>query len=102
MRYHKLVRDQVPAELRQQHLRPVVQVLTDDQYRLALNKRLQADASGHLKDKSLEELSDIVEIIYAIAALRGATPDQLEALRQRKAHQKGGYTQHYFLIETNE
>ncbi|MCY0932159.1 nucleoside triphosphate pyrophosphohydrolase [Streptomyces sp. H27-H1] len=39
-----------------------------------------------------EELADILEVAYALAADLGVSPEQLENIRAAKASQRGGFT----------
>ncbi|HEX3961319.1 MAG TPA: nucleoside triphosphate pyrophosphohydrolase, partial [Trebonia sp.] len=43
----------------------------------------------------VEELADVLEVIYALAALSGLDAAQLEKLRAAKADERGGFTRRY-------
>ena len=42
-------------------------------------------------DKNLEELADLLEVLYTAAIARGYTIDELEALRLQKREKRGGF-----------
>ena len=43
------------------------------------------------QDKSVEELADIVEVIYAIVKSRGLSVEEFEKIRRSKADERGGF-----------
>lgn len=52
------------------------------------------------KSKSPEELVDILEVVYRIAELRGISNQKLEAIRAKKAQERGAFQENLFLIRT--
>lgn len=99
MSYNKLIRDKIPDIIRKNGSQPVLQVLEDETYKLALEEKLQEEVAEFGETGSIEELVDILEVIYALAAVQGVNPLQLEALRLEKAQERGGFEQRLFLIE---
>lgn len=97
--YNKLVRDKIPEIIGN---RAKVRVLTDEEYLPALDKKLIEECNEYQKDKSIEELADIVEVVYAIARARGYSLNDLEVMRKLKVDTRGGFDEHYFLESVNE
>ena len=52
------------------------------------------------RDKTPEELADILEVVYALAATLGCSREELERIYQEKHHMRGGFEQRLFLIST--
>ncbi|MEV0643681.1 nucleoside triphosphate pyrophosphohydrolase [Phytomonospora sp. NPDC050363] len=90
----KLVRDRVPDIIRADGLDPVTTVATDGEYRRELRAKLGEETTEYLEadeDSAAEELADIVEVVRALAALHGLTPEGLEEIRAGKAAERGGF-----------
>lgn len=83
----KLVRNRIPELFPDNTYR----VLTGLEYAEALRNKLTEEAQEYLTDRTPEELADVLEVLHALAALHGLTPDELEALRARKAAQRGDF-----------
>jgi predicted house-cleaning noncanonical NTP pyrophosphatase (MazG superfamily) len=45
------------------------------------------------------ELTDILEILYRVAELKGITRSELETLREKKKADRGGFSENLLLIE---
>ena len=95
--YNKLVRDHIPEKIRSTGQNPVVKVLDDSKYLDALNKKLQEEVSEYLKDNCLEELCDILEVVYAIAKIKGYTHGDIETRRNNKNIENGAFENKLFL-----
>ncbi|THF70536.1 hypothetical protein E7T06_07480 [Deinococcus sp. Arct2-2] len=84
----KLVRDGIPAIM---GTSAVARVLDADEYVVALRVKLEEEVSEYLDAHNPEELADVLEVLHALAAQHGLTPEQLEALRAAKAQARGGF-----------
>lgn len=87
----KLVRDRIPQIIRENGNTPIINVLSDDDYLLELDKKLNEEISEYQADKSLEELADVMEVIYAICNARGYSIEELLALKEKKRISRGGF-----------
>ena len=67
--YNKLVRDKIPDIIKAEGRTVKTRVLNDEEYRVELNKKLQEEVKEYLDDNNVEELADIVEVIYGILNL---------------------------------
>ena len=97
--YNKLVRDRIPEIIEASGKRCRIQVLDDDAYLRMVDAKLDEELAEYHKDQNLEELADLLEVIYAAAAARGYTVDQLEEVRAAKAEERGGFQKRLLLIE---
>lgn len=55
-----------------------------------------------LEDENINELADILEVVYAIARLKGVSKEHLEEIRKEKEKTNGGFNQNLYLIKTYE
>lgn len=100
--YNKLVRDLIPEIIEKNGVSCSVKTLTDEEYIKMLDLKLDEEVAEYKADLSLDELADIVEVIYAISSARGHSPEELEHVRLKKRNERGGFEKKIFLIETSE
>ena len=98
MVYHKLVRDKIPALIEAQGETPNIRILSDEEYTRCLEEKLDEEVREYHEDKNLQELADILEVVYALAENQGYTREELMAEYDRKHHARGGFSQRIFLI----
>ena len=67
-----------------------------------LDRKLSEECAEYQADKSLEEMVDVLEVLYAIAAARGYSVEELERVRAEKAEKRGGFADKIFLEEVLE
>jgi predicted house-cleaning noncanonical NTP pyrophosphatase (MazG superfamily) len=92
MSQEKLVRDKIPQIIRSQGLEPVVRIAPTEEYALRLRNKLREEVEEFIaSDNDLEELADILEVLYALAKQAGSDGQQLEQLRAAKAEERGGF-----------
>ncbi|MBQ4639953.1 MAG: nucleoside triphosphate pyrophosphohydrolase [Clostridia bacterium] len=96
--YHKLVRDKIPQIIRQGGETPFVRVLEDEEYIQHLEQKLDEEVQEYHTDKNVEELADILEVVYALAAAGGYSKEELLAVYQHKHDARGGFASRIFLI----
>jgi predicted house-cleaning noncanonical NTP pyrophosphatase (MazG superfamily) len=100
--YNKLVRDKIPGIIEDQGQTPQIRTLSDEEYLLHLEQKLDEEVGEYHKDKTPEELADILEVVYALAATAGCSKRQLMDLYQQKHDARGGFEKRYFLISKTE
>ena len=93
----KLVRDKIPDIIRAHGETPVFSLLDDKQVLPALEQKLDEEVAEYHESGEIEELADILEVIYAIAARKGFTQTMLENLRLSKRIRRGGFEKGVFL-----
>lgn len=90
----KLVRDRIPQIIREDGAEPVTYTAGPDEYRARLRDKLREEVDEFLTaddTKAPEELADVLEVVYALAADLGIDADQLEKIRAAKATERGGF-----------
>ena len=101
MTYHnKLVRDRIPAIIAQNGGKAHTCILPEEEYRLHLEAKLDEEVGEFHRDHTVEELADILEVVYALAATCGCSREQLEVTYRTKHESRGGFDQKMFLIST--
>lgn len=99
MLYCKLVRDNIPEIIGEGAL---VDTLTDKEFAVFLERKLDEELAEYHESHDAEELVDILEVVIALAETKGLSFDDLMALRNKKAEEKGTFSQKVFLIAVRE
>ena len=100
--YNKLVRDRIPEIIEASGASCKTEILSDEEYLKMLDAKLDEELAEYHKDKNIEELADMLEVIRAAAVARGYTLDELERVRAEKAEERGGFEKRILLIETEK
>lgn len=53
-------------------------------------------------EDAIEELADLLELIYAVLPMHGSTMEELDKVRLDKREKRGGFEKGYFLIEVQD
>ena len=69
--YDKLIRDKIPEIIEQSGKKCIVEVMDNDTYIEYLDQKLNEELAEYHQDKSVEELADLLEVIYAVVVARG-------------------------------
>ena len=80
--YNKLIRDKIPEIIASSGKQCIVEVMNEAKYIDALDCKLNEELAEYQADKSLEELADLLEVIYAVAVARGYSIEELENIRK--------------------
>ena len=98
-KYNKLVRDHIPEIIEASGSTCVTEILSDEAYLRMLDAKLDEELAEYHKDRNIEELADLLEVIRAAAIARGYTLEQLEQVRAEKAAKRGGFEKKILLKE---
>lgn len=96
----KLVRDRIPEIVRRAGAVPVVRVLEPGELFPALIRKLyeEADELGSASPADrLEELADLHEVLLALAAASGLTPEEVAGAVRAKRAERGGFERRLML-----
>ena len=102
MNYNKAIRDKIPEIIQKDGHTCNIQTLSDEKFLVEIEKKLSEEVAEYQNDKNPEELADILEVIYAIAQLKGISKEELEKIRIKKLQDRGGFEKNLFLIDTSE
>lgn len=102
IQHNKLIRDKIPEIIENSGKRCDVEILDDETYLKYLDKKLNEELAEYQADKSLEELADLLEVIYAVAEARGSSKEELENIRKQKSKKRGGFKKKLLLKSVTE
>ena len=102
IKYNKLVRDRIPEIIEGSGKTCKAEILNDEEYLRMIDAKLDEELAEYHKDQNIEELADLMEVIYAAAVARGYSIEQLEQLRAEKAEKRGGFQKKILLVEVVE
>lgn len=98
---NKLVRDKVPSLVTKDGGSYTLQLLSPLEHQTEISKKLteeiQEYSEAPTKEKALEELVDIVELVQAAIKLHDVTAEDFEAMRLAKKKLKGGFEKGIYL-----
>lgn len=100
--YNKLVRDHIPEIIQASGKTCVTEVLSDEDYLKMVDAKLDEELAEYHKDQSIEELADLLEVLYAAAVARGYTLEELEAVRAEKVTKRGAFDKRLLLKQVIE
>lgn len=100
--FNKLIRDKIPEIIEEAGNNYEMEVLDDEDYFKALNKKLQEELDEYKASKEIMELADLVEIIYAILDYKNISRDEFEKMRKEKQKERGGFEKKLFLKKAEE
>lgn len=100
--YNKLVRDNIPDIISAQGKSCDFRMLTDTEYLKALNDKLDEEIAEYRLSGGVEELADLLEVIYAIAIAKGCPTQRLNTIRQDKAAEKGRFNKKIMLLTVED
>ena len=98
----KAVRDRIPGIIHNSGRECAAKELSDPEFLVELESKLGKELTEYLENKELEELADLLEMIYRIAELRGSSKENLVALRRQKKLEKGGFEKNLLLLNPPE
>ena len=101
-KFNKAIRDKIPEIIQKDGHTCNIQTLSDEKFLVEIEKKLSVEVAEYQNDKNPEELADILEVIYAIAQLKGISKEELEKIRIKKLQDRGGFEKNLFLIDTSE
>ena len=100
-KYNKLVRDLIPEIIRNNEEYPVTRILSDEEYKFELEKKLFEEYNEVIDsctcDERLEELADMFEVIIALAEVEGKTIDDIITIANKKREKRGGFSEKIYL-----
>ena len=105
MSYNKLVRDKIPEIIRNNGEEPITRVLSDDEYKIELEKKLKEELNETLSSSGserIEELADMLEVMICIAKLEGKTLDDIIFECDKKREKRGSFNEKIYLCGVNK
>ncbi|MFA5085999.1 MAG: nucleoside triphosphate pyrophosphohydrolase [Candidatus Paceibacterota bacterium] len=100
MRYNKLVRDRIPEIIKSKGSIPITHIADDKEYWQKLKEKLQEEVNEFIQDENAEEMADILEVIDAIINFKNFSKEELEAIKNKKAEERGKFKDKIILDES--
>jgi len=104
--YNKLVRDKIPEIIVQNNGKPVTRILSDEEYKTELEKKLLEEyyevLSATDSNDRIEELADMLEVMIELAKLEGKKLDEIIEICKNKGLKRGGFGDKIFLEKVLE
>ena len=102
IRYDKLVRDKIPIIIETSGKTAVTDRIPPENIQAALDRKLQEEVKEFLESHSVEEMTDVLEVLHGIAYYAGIDWNQVETERLRKKEERGGFEEGIRLIEVRK
>ncbi|WP_280770226.1 nucleoside triphosphate pyrophosphohydrolase [Salipaludibacillus daqingensis] len=104
--YYKLVRDRIPDIIRMNGQKLEYRRINGDEFIREAKKKLNEEMKEYLEaqnsEQAVEELADLVELIYCLAEKHGYSKSELEAIRLEKSERRGSFQEGWFLETVGE
>ncbi len=100
--YNKLIRDNNVKIMEDKGCKVTYEILDDKRYEEELDKKLKEEVEEYLTDYSIEEMADVMEVIYALLEYRGTSMEEVEQVRIKKRNRKGAFKNKIFLKDVEE
>jgi predicted house-cleaning noncanonical NTP pyrophosphatase (MazG superfamily) len=100
--YNKLVRDKIPQIIESTGKKATFSILDDENYKHMLDKKLYEELEEYGQERDINELADLVEVIYAIVEQKGYSIKEFENIRIKKKEKRGGFKDKLLLLEVDE
>lgn len=100
--YNKLVRDKIPEIITKDNKKAITKILNDEDYLTELNRKIQEEVKEYSESNNIEELADIVEVIYGILETKNISLEEFENVRKSKVQKRGAFKEKIFLEKVIE
>ena len=104
--YNKLIRDKVPAKIKDKGSDLETKVLSDQEFEEELVKKVLEEATELTKASSREELvselGDVIDVLDEVRVLKNISDEELSAAREESNARKGGFKERIFLIWSSD
>jgi predicted house-cleaning noncanonical NTP pyrophosphatase (MazG superfamily) len=101
-KYNKVIRDKIPEIIADSGKKYNLKQLDDTSFLAELEKKLIEEVNEYAESKDVEELADMLEVIYRVSELRGVNSDELDEIRKDKAEKRGKFANNLFLIDAEK
>lgn len=97
--YNKLVRDRIPEIIEADNKICKIKILSNEEYIKMVDTKLDEELAEYHRDQNLEELADLLEVLYAATKARGYSLEDLEKMRKDKCEKRGAFENRILLEE---
>lgn len=100
--YNKLVRDKIPQIMKSSNKSFDIHIASNEEVLEFLHRKLDEEVAEFHQDKNLEELADIMEVLFALAKNLGYDEESLIDKRLEKREARGGFDENIVLEKVYE
>lgn len=103
IKFDKLVRNNIPDIIKRDSKEAFTHIAEDEEYVQKIKEKLEEEVNELLSsDESheIEEVADILEVLYAFCDAKGISRQEIEEIRAKKAKERGGFGKRIILEET--
>lgn len=100
--YNKLVRDKIPEIIEESGKKYDISYATSNELSTLLEAKLDEEVNEYKEAKNLEELADILEVVFALADNLGYSEEDLFKLQSDKKEKRGGFKKGIILNKVYE
>ena len=90
-KYNKLVRDLIPEVIKADGKECEIEIASKEERVELLEAKLMEEVNEYLQDKNLEELADVMEVLFGLAHNLGYSEEELINKREEKLKARGGF-----------
>jgi predicted house-cleaning noncanonical NTP pyrophosphatase (MazG superfamily) len=98
--YDKLVRDRIPEIIESSGNKCEIEVVSDEIALEYLYKKLNEEVNELLEDKNLDEIADVMEVLFTIGSKYGYSEEDVLGRRNEKKCSRGGFESNLILKKT--
>ncbi len=95
----KLIRDLIPDLLENNGIKIKTYIASEGEYSKRLLDKLKEETEEFIKDETIEELADILEVIDAIMKVKKFSKEKVILIKEQKKIQKGSFDKMIILIK---
>ena len=88
---NKLIRDNIPEIIAANNQTANIHTADDREYEMKLNEKLQEEITEYLESGDVEELADLMEVVYAILESKNIEKNSFEHIREEKSAKNGRF-----------
>lgn len=103
--YNKLIRDKIPQIMEAKGKEFTIHALTNEEFEKELKNKLSEELQEFNQatpQEEIEELADMVEVIYAYLKHKGVSIEEFERVRLNKQEKRGGFEKKLFLVDVKD
>jgi predicted house-cleaning noncanonical NTP pyrophosphatase (MazG superfamily) len=95
--YNKLIRDKIPEIIAAKGEKAVIHMAGEEEFLEKAQEKLGEEVLEYRESTDPEELADLLEVVYAVAAAHGLSEEALNKIRQDKKEERGGFDKRIIL-----
>lgn len=104
--YNKLVRDKIANIIREDNKFPKTRILTDDEYKEALLKKLleESEEVMNAKDEKdlMKEIGDVQEVLDSIIKAFNLNREEIKKIQEKRKKERGGFEKKLYLLSVKQ